>query len=267
VDRPKSYQVDVLCIDYPSELTVTSGYGVLFSHLPLLSILVRELYHLVSLPRCRDRSSGQTQILSSGCIVRRLPKWCNSYMWLQSTFLSYPTTFLTFQRTVSSYLVAKVEVVDRPKSYQVDVFSVDYPSHLGVTCGYKVLFSLITYFPYFSETCIIFSPCHSKSSGHTQILSSWCIERRLPESSNNYMWLWSMFLSYPTTFHSCKRTISSCLLAIVEVVDRQKSYQVDVLCVDYPSELIVTSGCEVLFSLLPLLSLLVRELYRLVSLP
>jgi hypothetical protein len=51
VDKPKSYEVDVLCVDYLSELTVTSGYGVLFPHLPLLSLLVIEIYHLVSLPQ------------------------------------------------------------------------------------------------------------------------------------------------------------------------------------------------------------------------
>jgi hypothetical protein len=81
------------------------------------------------------------------------------------------------------------------------------------------------------------------------------------------MWLRSTFLSYTTTFLTCNRTISSCLLATVEVVDRPKSYQVDVLCVDYPSELTVTSGYGVVFSHLPLLSLLVRELYHLVFLP
>jgi hypothetical protein len=43
--------VDVLCVDYPSEQTITFGYGVLFSNPPLLSLLVRELYHLVSFPQ------------------------------------------------------------------------------------------------------------------------------------------------------------------------------------------------------------------------
>jgi hypothetical protein len=51
VDGPKSYQVDVLCADYPSHLTVTCGYEVLFYLIPLLSLLVRELYHLVSTPQ------------------------------------------------------------------------------------------------------------------------------------------------------------------------------------------------------------------------
>jgi hypothetical protein len=50
VDGPKSYQVDVLCVDYPSYLTVTRGHEVLFYLTPLLSLLVRELYHLVSMP-------------------------------------------------------------------------------------------------------------------------------------------------------------------------------------------------------------------------
>jgi hypothetical protein len=135
-------------------------------------------------------------------------------MWLRSSFLSSPTTFLTCKRTISSCLLATIEVVDRPKSYQVDVLCVHYPSELTLTSGYGVF-----------------------------------------------------FLLSPTTFHTCMRTISSCLLATVEVVDRRKSYQVDVLCVDYPSELIVTSGYRVLFSHLPLLSLLVREIYHLVSLP
>jgi hypothetical protein len=86
VDRPKSYQVDVLCADFPSDQTVTCGYEVLFYLNPLLSLLVRELYHLV---------------------------------------------------------LAKVEVVDRPKSYQLDVLCVDYPSQQTVTCCCEVLFSLI----------------------------------------------------------------------------------------------------------------------------
>jgi hypothetical protein len=64
-------------------------------------------------------------------------------MWLQSTFLFYPTTFFTFHRTISSGLLAKVEVVHMPKSYQVDVLCADYPSHLTITCGYEVLFPLI----------------------------------------------------------------------------------------------------------------------------
>jgi hypothetical protein len=110
-------------------------------------------------------------------------------------------------------------------------------------------------------------PCHNRSSGQTQIVSSRCIVCRLPESSNSYMWLQRTFLSYPTTFLACKRTISSCLLATIEVVDRPKSYLVDVLCVDYPSHMTLTCGYEVLFYLIPLLSLLVRELYHLVSMP
>jgi hypothetical protein len=51
VDRPKSYQVDVLCVDYLSHQTVRCGYEILFYLIPLLSLLVRELYHIVSLPR------------------------------------------------------------------------------------------------------------------------------------------------------------------------------------------------------------------------
>jgi hypothetical protein len=80
------------------------------------------------------------------------------------------------------------------------------------------------------------------------------------------MWLRSTFITYPTTFLTCKRTISSRLLAMVEVVDKPKTYQVDVLCVDYPSHQTVRCGYEVLFYLIPVLSLLVRELYHLVSL-
>jgi hypothetical protein len=64
-------------------------------------------------------------------------------MWLRSTFLSYPTTFLICKKTKLSRLLAMVEVVDKPKSYQVDVLCVDYPSHQGVTCGYEVLLYLI----------------------------------------------------------------------------------------------------------------------------
>jgi hypothetical protein len=81
------------------------------------------------------------------------------------------------------------------------------------------------------------------------------------------MWLRSTFLSYPTTFVTFQRTVSSWLLAKVEVVDRPKYHQVDVLCVDYPSHRTITCAYEVLFYLIPLLSLLVRELYHLVSLP
>jgi hypothetical protein len=91
--------------------------------------------------------------------------------------------------------------------------------------------------------------------------------RRLPEPSNSYMWLLRTFLSHPTTFLACKRTISSCLHAKEEIVDGPKSYQVDVLCVDYPSHRTITCGYEVLFYLVPLPSLLVRELYHLGSLP
>jgi hypothetical protein len=50
VIRPKSYQVDVLCVDYSSNQKVTCGYEVIFYLIPLLSLLLRELYHLVSLP-------------------------------------------------------------------------------------------------------------------------------------------------------------------------------------------------------------------------
>jgi hypothetical protein len=198
VDRPKSYQVDVLCADYQSHQTITCGYEVLFYLLPLLYSLVE---NYIILSPCHNRSSGQTQIPSNRCIVRRLPESSSSYMRLQSSFLSYPTTFLTFQRTVSSCLLANVEL------------------------------------------------------------------RRLPKSPNSYMWLRTTFLSYPTTFLTCKRTTSSCLLATVEVVDRPKSYQVDVLCVDYRSHRTITWGYEVLFYIIPLLFLLVRELYHLVSLP
>jgi hypothetical protein len=81
------------------------------------------------------------------------------------------------------------------------------------------------------------------------------------------MWLRSTFLSYPTTFLTCKITISSLLLAMIELVDRPKFYQVDVLCVDYSSHQTVRCGYEVLFYHIPVLSLLVRELYHLVSLP
>jgi hypothetical protein len=158
----------------------------------------------IILSPCHSRSTGHTQILWSRCIERRLPESSNNYMWLRSTFLSYPTTFL---------------------------------------------------------------PCHSRSSGLTQILSSGRIVCRLPEWTNSYVWLRSSFLSYPTTFLTCKRPISFCLLATVEVVDRPKSCLVDVFCVDYSSNLTVTGGYEVLFSLLPLLSILVRELYHLFSMP
>jgi hypothetical protein len=225
--------------------------------------------------------------------VRRLPESSNSYLWLRSSFLTYPTTLLVCKRTISSCLLAKVEVVDRPKSYQVDVLCVDYLSHQLVTCGYEVLFYLIPQLYSLAENYIILSPCHNRSSGQTQIPSSRCIVLRLPEpsrrymwlrstflsypttfvtfqrtvSSNNYMLLRSTFLSYPTTFLTSKRTISCCLLATVEVVDKSKSFQVVVLCVDYPSHQTFTCGYEVLFYLNPLLSLLVRELYHLVSLP
>jgi hypothetical protein len=191
----------------------------------------------------------------------------NNYMWLWSSFLPYPTTFLTCKRTLSSCLLATIELVDRPKSYQVDVLCADYPSHEILTCGYEVLFYLIPLIYSLVENYIILSPCHNRSSRQTQIPSSRCIVRRLPESSSSYMWLRSTFLSYPSTLLTSQRTVSSCLLVKVEVVDRHKSYQVDVLCVDYPSHQIVTCGYEVLFSLIPLLSLLFRELYHLVSLP
>jgi hypothetical protein len=81
------------------------------------------------------------------------------------------------------------------------------------------------------------------------------------------MWLRSNFLSYPSTFLTCKIAVSSCILAKVEVVDIPKSNQVDVLCVDYPSHQTATCGYEVLFFLIPVLPLLVRELYHIVSLP
>jgi hypothetical protein len=188
-------------------------------------------------------------------------------MWLWSTFLSYPTTFLTCKRTISSCLLAAVKVVDRPKSYQVDVLCANYHSHQTVTCGYEVLFYIIPLLHSIVENYIIFSPCHNRSSGQTLIPSRRCIMRTLPESSSTYMWLRSTLLSYPTTFLSFQRTVSSCLLAKVEVVDRPKSYQIDVLCVDYPSHLIVTCGYELPFYLIPLHSLLVRELHHLVFLP
>jgi hypothetical protein len=164
--------------------------------------------------------------------VHKLPESSNIYMWSRSTFLSYPTTFLTCKRTISYCPLATVELVDRPKSYQVDVLCVDYLSHQIVTCGYEVIFYLIPLLYSLVENYIILSPCHGRSSKQTQILSSRCIVRRLPESSNSYMWLQSTLVSCPTTFHTCKRTISSCLLATVEVVDRPKSYLVDVFCVD-----------------------------------
>jgi hypothetical protein len=81
------------------------------------------------------------------------------------------------------------------------------------------------------------------------------------------MWLRSTFLSHPNTFLTFQSPESSCLLAIVEVVDIPKSYQVDVLSVDYPNHQTITCGNEVLFCLIPLRSLLVRELYHLISLP
>jgi hypothetical protein len=144
VDEPKSYQVDVLCVHYPSHLIVTCGYEVLFYLIPLLSLLVRELYHLMSMHR---RNSGWTQILSGGCIVHRLPESSNRYMWLRSAFLSYPTTF-TCKRTISSCLHATVEIVDGPKSYQVDVLCVDYPSHLKLHVVMKYFSISSHYFPY-----------------------------------------------------------------------------------------------------------------------
>jgi hypothetical protein len=118
------------------------------------------------------------------------------------------------------------------------------PESPKVTFGYEVLYILSHYFPYLSENYIILAPCHSRSSGHNHILSNGCIVLRLSESSNCYMWL--------------RRTISSCLLAIVEVVDH---------CVHYSSHQTGTCGYEVVFSLIPLFSLLFRELYLLVSLP
>jgi hypothetical protein len=67
-----------------------------------------------------------------------------AYMWSRSTFLTYPTTFLTYKRIISSWLLATVEVVDRPTSYQMDVLCLDYPSQLTVTCGYVELFHLVS---------------------------------------------------------------------------------------------------------------------------
>jgi hypothetical protein len=157
--------------------------------------------------------------------------------------------------------------VDRTKSYQVDVLCANYPSHQTVTCGYEVLFYIIPLLYLLVENYIILAPCHNRSSGQTEILSSRCIVRRLTEPSKYYMWLQSTFLSYPTTFLSCKAIISSCLLATVDIVGRLKSHKVDVLCVDYLSHLAVTCGYEVFFSLIPLISLLVRELHHLFSLP
>jgi hypothetical protein len=136
---------------------------------------------------CHGTSSGQNQILASRCIVRRLPESSNSYMWLRSTFLTYPTIFLICKRTISSCLLAIVEVVGRPKSYQVDVLCADYLSHQTITCGYEVLFYLIPLLYSLVENYIILSPCHNRSSGQTQIPSSRCIVRRLPESSSSYM--------------------------------------------------------------------------------
>jgi hypothetical protein len=107
-----------------------------------------------------------------------------------------------------------LKVVDVPKSYNVDVLCVHYPSHQTVTRGYEVLLYLT-----------------------------------------------------PPTFLTCKRIVSSCLVAKVEVVDGRKSYQVDILCVHYPSHQTVTCGYKVLFSLISLLSLLFRDLYHLGSLP
>jgi hypothetical protein len=186
-------------------------------------------------------------------------------MWLRSTFLSYPTTF-TCKRTISSCLLATAEVVHRSKSYQVDVLWADYQSHQTVTCGYKVLSYLIPLLYSLVENYIIYSHYHNRSSGQMQIPSNRYIVRRLLESSSSYMMLRSTFLSYPTTFLTFQRTVSSCLLAKVEVVDRPKSYQVDLLCVDYPSHQIVTCGYELPFYLIPLLSLLVRGLHHLIPL-
>jgi hypothetical protein len=157
--------------------------------------------------------------------VRRLPESSSSYMWLRSTFLSYPTTFLTCKRTISSCLLPTVEVVDRPKTFQVDVLCADYPSHRKITCGYEVLFYLIPILSLLVRDNINLPPWHGRSSRQTEILSSRCIVRRLAEPSKNYMWLRSTFLSYPTTFLTCKRTISSCLLATVEVVDKSKPFK------------------------------------------
>jgi hypothetical protein len=103
--------------------------------------------------------------------------------------------------------------VDKPKSYQVDVLCVDYPSHQQLHVVMKYFSISSHYFPCLYENYIILSPCHGGNSGETQILSGGCIVRRLPESST------------------------------------------------------VTCGYEALFYLIPLLSLLVRELYHIVSTP
>jgi hypothetical protein len=160
-------------------------------------------------------------------------------MWLRSTFLSYPTTFLTSKRTISSCLHAIEEIVDGPKSCHVDVLCVVYPGHLIVTCGYEVLFYLIPLLSVLVRELYHLVSMHKRNSGRTQILSSGCSVGRLPESSNRYMWLQSDFLSYPTTFLSFQRTISSCLHATLIIVDGPKSYlyQVDVMCIDYSSHL------------------------------
>jgi hypothetical protein len=158
---------------------------------------------------CHSRSSGLAQILSSRCIVCRLLESSNNYMWLRSSFLSYPTTFLTFKRTISSCLHATVIIVDVSKSYQVDVLCVDYPSHLKLHVVTKYFSILSHYFPYLYHNYIILAPCHIRSSGQTHILSNGCIVLRLSESFNCNMWF--------------RRTISSCLLATIEVVDRAKS--------------------------------------------
>jgi hypothetical protein len=129
-------------------------------------------------------------------------------MWLQSTFVSYTTTFPTFKRSMSSCLLATTEVV-----------------------------------------------------GRTQILQSRCIVHRLLESSNSYMWFRSTFLSYPTSFLTFKKSISSCLNATIEIVGQAQ------ILSSNPSHVTVTCGYDVLFSLIPLLSLLLKDLYHLVYLP
>jgi hypothetical protein len=134
----------------------------------------------------------------------------------------------------------------------VDVLCVDYPSHIKFHVVTKYFSNLSHYFPYLQENYINLASCHS-SSGQTHILSNGCIVLWLSDSSNCYMWL--------------HRTILSCLLATVEVVDIPKSYKVYVFCVHYSTHQTVTCGYEVVFSLIPLFSLFFRELYILVSLP
>jgi hypothetical protein len=130
----------------------------------------------------------------------------------------------------------------------------------------KYVSILSHYFPYLYENYIILSPCHSRivagpKSYQVDVL---CVDY---PSHIKFHVVTKYFLTYPTTFLTCKIIISSWLLATVEVVDKPKSYKVYVLCIHYSSHQIVTCGYEVVFSLIPLLPLLFRELYLLVSLP